>query len=56
MTKGKALIEARKILGPKAHVRFDPGLPFPCKIGTFDRAWNGVAVGKTWEKALAEIR
>lgn len=56
MTKGKALLEARRILGPSAHVRFDAALPAPCKVGTFDaNGWRGVAVGKTWGSALQGI-
>lgn len=53
MTKGKALILARKVLGPTGHVKFDSGLPFPCKVGTFDQAWECKAVGRTWEEALS---
>lgn len=56
MTKGKALLAARKVLGPSAHVRYDDGLPLPCKIGTFDeRGWIGVAVGKSWGGALEAL-
>ena len=58
MTKGKALIEARKILGDNAHVRHEARLPYPCKIGTFgfQDGWQGVAVGRTWEEALKDAR
>lgn len=52
MTKGKALLAARAILGPSAHVRYDPPLPYPCKVGTFSERWEGVAVGRNWEEAL----
>lgn len=57
MRKGKALLEARKIFGPSGHVRYKPGLPFPCVVGRFDHnGWSGVAVGKTWDEALEGAR
>ncbi len=33
MKKGAALLEARKLLGPAAAVRYQASLPFPCVLG-----------------------
>ncbi len=52
MTKGKALIEARKLLGPKAHVRVCPSFP-KYSVGKIDGyGFIGYGSGSTWEEAL----
>jgi len=56
MRQSKALIEARKILGPSGHVR-RLRVSGACQVGVFgsegfqERGW-----GATWEEALAAAR
>ena len=57
MTKGKALIEVRRIIGPSGHVRYEASLPMPCKVGTFDaNGFKCIAVARSWGGALDQIR
>ncbi len=52
MTKGKALIEARMLLGPKAQVHIGTGYP-PYTVGKPDGyGFVGYGSGSTWEEAL----
>lgn len=55
MTKGRALIEARHILGPSGHVRrTDAG---EHQVGTFDHhGFQIVAVADSWGTALSDAR
>jgi hypothetical protein len=56
MTKGKALIEARLLLGPMAEVRIGTGYP-PCTVGKRDSyGFIGYGSGRTWEEALKAAR
>ncbi len=56
MSKGKALIEARRILGPSGHVRKTAGWP-PFAVGVFGKKGFDVqGWGRTWEDALKEAR
>ena len=54
MTKGKALLEARRVLGPKGHVYFGGDSVY--YVGTLDE--NGFRIsadGTSWEEALGKI-
>ncbi len=55
--KGRALLTARKLLGPMAHVAFKVGDDNPCKVGVFDGhgAFKRRAVGKTWGEAFTKL-
>lgn len=54
MTKGKALIEARKALGPAAHVRFDS--PLNGKVQCIVERQLGSAdfTGDSWDECLKQ--
>jgi len=49
MTKGKALIKARRILGPRGHVGIVDGV---CVVGKFVDEFVSYGSGLSWEEAL----
>lgn len=54
MTKGKALIETRSLVGPLGHVRRDAT---SCEVGLWSASgWTPLAGGETFERALAALR
>lgn len=54
MTKGKALLEARRLFGPLGHVRTEPTDENCCKVGVLDNigGWTETGAGPTWATAL----
>jgi hypothetical protein len=54
MTKGKALLETRRLVGPSGHVRFGGG---KARVGKFNhRGFVQYRVGETFDEALEKLR
>ena len=58
MTKGKALLLARELLGQFGHVTLNRGAASPCAVGTLSTGGDRViyGVGRTWPEALKAAR
>lgn len=53
ITKGKALLIVRGILGPSGHVRITPR---GCECGTFGNAWQTRSCGYDWKASIAVLQ